>query len=649
MITPRALGRQIRTVPGAPHLVLPRWWRHLGPAHLLWLAVWAPWWVGNELPPPTAPDSREPEMAEQPDGTAGAWLLDTMDDLALRFGLSWTAALLIRGAWLGGLTGIVWIAVAMLAGTPSPSVPQLAVAIGVGAALGLVLRLFHRPRYTAIALLLEGAFTLRSRLSTAILALRYGGDSPGELHALQLADAANSLDHARAQLRPVHWVPVREIFIAFIIALTLLLLLVARRPEGEIPGVSSVGFPAFVPVSERLAAQQQPVVAEVPDAATLQEVEDLSRVSNQARQDLEAIRDALDDTAQTLPAAEAMGEENYPAANERLSSASEAVTQLPESDRAALASQLEEAARRVSEDNAALGDSARRAAEDVRTGEDSGAIDELGDRIEETGEDVIPREAGGRDLSASAGESQSGTSGSSTSTGPEPPEPGEEGGGGEPGQSGDPGAGMEASGGTGESGESAQTSGDGAEGGDPSADAGGSGAGEEARQDGGGSGTGAESEGDRPGEPGGDSAGGEPSDEEGAQQGPGAGAGSSESDPEAAGEASEGAEGGALEDDDQEPGRGEAGDPPQGNGDGDGQDSGPTSGGGAIQLPGTSGERVASGSDVGASSVGSGGGVGAASGDSAGGASGSSGPDPNSVPAQWRDIVERYFREGGSP
>ncbi len=664
MISPRAIWRSHRVSPW-PHRpalrrpVLPAMWRKLQPTHALWLAVWAPWWVGNELPPPPPPRSTEPAMTDVPEGSAGDWFLDTLDDLKFRFGLAWTAALILRGAWIGGVVGIIWMLLALAGAASSPSIQALVTLVVVGIVAGVVLRMFHRPRYAAIAALLERAFDLRSRLSTAVASLRYGAHRSGSLHPIQLADAANALDRARSQLRPIHWVPVREIFIGFIVAIAMLLLLVAQRPEGDIPAVSQLGVPAFVPVSERLAAvEQQAPPPDLPDPATLQEVEDLSRASNQARQDLEAIAGALDSNPVTNPVAEAIAGEDYPGANERLDAASDEVMNLPQADRESLADELDEAANRVSEDNPELASSARAASDDVRSGEDTGALDDLGDEIERTGESVISQQASGGELTemqgGEQGGGQSGATGDQASQPPGQSQPGAQGADAPSASGGDPGSGMQASGGV----TSGEEGGQGAEGGEPGQQDGQPGSAENGA-------AGSESEGDPVGGSGqssreqgaetgsteqgsGSTSGG--SDDGTSSQGSGAGSGEADAEnPESEGGAGGGGE---TEADDETPdaGQGEAGDPPTGGQqDGASGQTAITGGSSSIQLPGTSGERVRSGSDIGASSVGSGGGVGAASGDSTQGVSGSSGPDPNSVPEEWRTIVEDYFREGGAP
>lgn len=665
MISPRTLVRGVRA-PALPRirpvgLAGVRALRRLEPLHIVWLVLWAPWWVANELPPPAAPRLRDADMVDLPEGTPGAWLLDTLDDLRFRFGLTWTAALLLRGAWLGGVAGIIWIGLGMTTAVPSPTIRQLLIVVAMGAALGVILRIFHRPRYGAVAMLLERSFDLRSRLTTAVAALRYGERDQGALHELQLADAANALNRCRALLRPGHWVPIREIFIVFIVATTMLLLLVSRRPEGEIPPLSTTGVPHFVPVSERLAAaaQEAPPVEE-PDAATLQEVEDISRTSNQAREDLEAIGDALDETAVTNPAAEAIANEDYAGANRELQEASQEVTDLPESEREALADELDEAADNVSEDNPELAEAARNAADDVRSGEDTGALGDLGEQIERTGESVVRQQPTGGDLSESStqqqGDSQSGAPGGSASSPGEQPEPAEGGSGeAQPGADGDPGAGMEASGGVGSSDEPGEQQGSGGTGEEGGESASGQGAPTDGEQEGDASGS-DEGESGETSPDGSSETGnmtGRPNEEDGASQGSGAGGGQRNANDPVEGEQT-GGDGGDLENDDEAPdaGEGEAGDPPPGGPDdesGEEEETTASGGGSSIMLPGTSSERVSSGSDVGSSSVGSGGGVGAGSGDSTSSVSGSSGPDPNDVPARWRTIVEDYFRDGGAP
>ncbi len=660
MISPRAVIRDrhiaVPRVPAVRSPALPRAWRRLSPGHVLWLAVTAPWWVGNELPPPPLPRSGEADMIDPPAGTPGAWLLDTLDDLKFRFGLVWTFALALRGAWLGGVAGILWLLLGLTGAVPVPEPRDLAMLAGIGAVLGLALRLFHRPRYTQIALLLERAFDLRSRLSTAVASLRFDATEHGALHPLQLADAANALDRARSQLRPIHWVPIREVFIGLIVALALLLLLVAQRPEGEIDAASQAGVPPFVPVSERLSAsREQAVPPEMPDPATLQQVEDTARTSNQAREDLETIAGALQTNPNTSPAGDAITNEDYAGANQQLDESAEDVTQMPQGDREKLADELDEAGDNVSDQNPELAESAHRAADDVRNGEDTGGLGDLGDQIEETGEDVIPQQSEGGTLSDSAsdqsGASQPGSAGSSESAQPEQPQPGEQGSGqSQPSSQGDPGSGMNASAGTGESGDDGSTSqGDGGQ--NDEQQAGGNGAqGQPAANASADDGSGDGQE----GQPGAEdqssgSANGDAGDDGESSQGSGAGGGDNASNDVTD---KEGSGGGNQDNEDEAPesSQGEAGDPPPGGNGGAGESQRGTAGGGSsVQLPGTSDERVRSGSDIGASSVGSGGGIGAGSGDSTGSASGSTGPDPNSVPAEWRSVVEDYFREGGAP
>lgn len=677
MISPRTVIRNRRIAPLPDPRVMPRlsWskWRRVDRRQGLWLAVWAPWWVGNEMPPPSPPGTDESEMLQPPEGTAGAWVLDTLDDLRFRFGLSWSVALILRGAWLGSMVGIGWVLLAMLTGIGTPSFAQLTIAVVAGVVLGLVLRLFHRPGYRSVALMLERSFGLQSRLSTAVLGLRHARQGESGLHHLQLADAANVLERARERLTPNHWVPVREIFIFFTVALTLLLLLVAQRPEGEIPAMSSAAVPRFVPVSERLASMdQQEAPPQIPNASTLEEAAEVSRASNQARQDLESIGNALEGNSVTSPAASAIESGNYPEANRQLNEASESVSQLPEDQREALADDLDEAADQVSEDNPELAESARNASDDVRAGEDTGALDELGEQIETTGESVQSQQSGAGELPDTQSDQQSGTQsgapgGSSASGEQQQPEQGGSGATDAPAaQQGDPGAGMEASGGVGSSEEQDQQGQGGTgEQGENRSNASGEGQsgqssqpGEASRDQASGassssaSGNSEDASGEGSSESGGVASDSEEEDNQG--QGSGAGGGQSETDDQGEPTDSEGGGGGDLNNEEQAPeaGEGRAGDPPPGGSEeneGSGEDVSTGGGSSSITLPGTSDDRVMSGSDIGSSSVGSGGGVGAASGDSSGSASGSAGPDPNDVPEEWRRIVEEYFEDGGAP
>lgn len=669
MISPRTLARPIRR-PALPHLSWTlrvrdsvRGWRQVTPLHLLWLIVWAPWWVGNDMPPPGSPRRAQTPMTDQPTDSAGEWLLDQLDDLRFRFGLTWALALLLRGAWLGGVVAIGWVMIAQVDVATTPRVNQLIPYVTGGAALGLVLRLFHRPTYQHLGWMLDSTFALRSRITTAVTGLRFDDSRPGRLHELQVADAANALGTSRPKISREQWLPVREIFLVCIVAVVLLFLLIARRPGGEIGLVSTTGIPGFVPISERLseAEQQQVVPPELPNAATLQEVEDISRDSNRARLDLEAIGEALEGNSVTGPASESIESGQYSEANERLSESGSDVMQLPQDVRERLADDLDDASQQVSDDNQELAEAAGDAADDVRSGDDTGALDQLGDQVEQTGESVISQDGSESQLSDSLSESSSGSQGS-TESGAAPgnesaPPPGQgEGSTGEA-QPGDPGAGMDASSGVespsggdgpGEGeGSQGQGSGTGGEGTDaPEGSPGEAGGDSQGSTDsGGGQASGAASDGSQSSDSG--------EEEEGGAQGSGAGGGQRETTESNESSESEAAGGGDLGNEDQAPeaGEGEAGDPPPG-GDGDEENGAATDAANtnaSITLEGSSDDRVQSGSDIGSSSVGSGGGVAAASGDSTGGTSGSAGPDPNAVPEAWRQLVEDYFRDGGAP
>lgn len=665
MISPRAFPRSIRrpTFP-YPSLRLPnrvgfRSWRHVSLGHLAWLALWAPWWVGNDMPPPGSPRRTQPLMIDVPAGSAGAWLLDQLDDLRFRFGLTWALALLLRGAWLGGVAGIFWVLLAQAGALPSPTVYQLLPLVLGGAALGLALRMFHRPTYRHVAQMLDATFALRSRITTAVTGLRFDDSRTGGMHELQLADAANALGRSRSRISREQWLPVREIFLVCIVAVVLLFLLIAQPPEGQVAPVSATGIPGFVPISKRLAEaeQQQVQPPEIPDAATLQEVEDISRDSNQAREDLDAIGEALDGSSVTSSASDAIAEGDYAEANQELSDSAVEVMRLPEADRQQLADDLDDASERVSEENQELSEAAQDAAGDVRSGEDTGALNELGERIQETGESVISQDGSESQLPGSSSESSSGSEASSDggeqSGAPSEPQAGQgDSSSGAP-QPGDPGSGMEASGGV-----DPGSEGDGPGEGEGSQGQGGENPGQGADAPAGtsdeiggeGQGSPDSDDGQAPGAAGDASQPGESGEDDGGAQGSGAGGGSRETDEQSESDTGSGSD---LDNEDQAPeaGEGEAGDPPPGGdgGDGDSATTNVPDTDASITLQGSSDDRVRSGSDIGSSSVGSGGGVGAASGDSAGGTSGSAGPDPNAVPETWRQLVEDYFRDGGAP
>src|SRR5690606_30928986 len=128
---------------------------------------------------------------------------------------------------------------------------------------------------------------------------------------------------------------------------------------------------------------------------------------------------ALQSNAITSPAGDAIANEDYFGANQELDESAEDVTQQSQADREKLADELDEAGDNVAEQNPELADSAHRAADDVRSGEDTGGLGDLGDQIEQTGEDVIPQESEGGELSdapsGDEGASQPGSAGGAES------------------------------------------------------------------------------------------------------------------------------------------------------------------------------------------------------------------------------------------
>ena len=661
------------------------------PRLFAWQLLWLPFWLGGDRPAPSWPSG--PRSADFPDraqlaGAEGFFQLE-MAALVRRFRMSWVAASLLRGVWLGLLIALGWMLLALVDVTSPPSLPAITVLAVLLACWGVACAVLNRPSAPMVASMVDRTFLLEERLTTAIDTIAPGGDVPGSprtIPRLQLADAANALGEARHHLTRGRFVPVREIVGVLVVGMALLTAIFAYVPDRRLPGISQSPVPVFVPASQRLAdpqvADRQPVSPPQVEAAapTVAEVQEEARLSQATRDDLGTVGKALEDNPTTQPAADAIADGDYPAAANAIRSAASGASAMSPEGRNALAGELETAAERISEENPELAEASRAAAEDLRRGgEDAGAgLSDLGDEVEQAGANVTPPGELARDLD----EAQAGAAAEPGAPSDGQGQQGAEAQGGEgqgqdaAGQSGssadgalaDPGEGVAAEpgvanpeqegaqpgsaagqqGGEAPGGQEQEGAGSAPEGtaGQPAQDP----SGEGAASSGSASGESGAQASDASAPSGGPSQGltGGPAEETDAAQGSGAGTGQTGANDRS--EAQQGVDAPApAEGPDRDvpvPGNGEASDRPlPGAGQpGDPGDSGAVSGGSStLQLEGSSENGVRTGSDSGSSSLGSGSGASTASGDEVQGAVGVAGPDSNRVPEDRRDIVEDYF------
>ena len=687
LTAPARLGDGWRVALTQGNRLRRRW--SVDPRLFMWQLLWLPFWLGSDRPAPSWPNGLHtaalPDRA--PEAGAAGFFQTAMAGLVRRFWLSWIAASVLRGVWLGLLVALAWMLLALFDLTSPPSLFAIAALAVLCACWGAVGAALNRPSAPMVASMVDRTFLLQERLTTAVDTIAPGGDGSNPrrpISRLQLADAANALGEACHHLTRGYFVPIREIVSALVVGMALLTAIFAYVPDRRLPGISQSPVPVFVPASERLAdpqvADQRPVSPPQVEASapTAAEVQEQSRSSQVTRDDLGTVGKALEDNPTTQPAADAIANGDYPAAASAIrSAASEASAMSPEG-RNALAGELETAAEQISKENPELAEASQRAADDLRRGgEDAGTgLSDLGDEVEPAGARVTPPDQLARDLE----EAQAGTAAE-----PGAPSDGQ-------GQQNAQGQGSEGENAASQSGESADGaladpgegvaaepgvanpdqeeappgSATGQQGGETSSSQGQEGAGSapegaagQPAQDP--SGEGATSSGSATGEGGAeasDAAGpssgqsqgltGGPAEETDAAQGSGAGTGQTGANDRAP--AQQGVDSPPpAEGPDPEvpvPGNGKASDrPPPGAGQpGAPGASGSVSGGSStLELEGSSENGVRTGSDSGSSSLGSGSGAGAASGDQVQGAVGLAGPDSNRVPEDRRDIVEDYF------
>jgi hypothetical protein len=618
----------------------------------LWRGVTAPYWLASDVPAPQLPAREE---KAPPAGLAGDQVARLVNEIARRVWLQRALTILARSAWLGLLVGCLWLLVE-LQGGPELDIRLLVWIAGIIAVPGVIFAALVRPTRRQVARMLDRSFGLQERMTTAVENLGKGVPKDGErakLIYLQMADAANVVADLRRYpvfaIRP----PVRELVMAIVCALLFASLFFMRGVGGGIPPVQAGAVPPFTPASERMAQQPtstSPTGAQA-DAPTVKEVQQRAERSNQARQDLDALAQALKDHAVTNSAADAMERGDYPAAANELRDLAEDADKLSPASREALAQDLDKAASQMSAGSQQLADASRQAADGLRQGDQAAqeGVRNLGDEVERTGNEVASQqelaeqmrqaqsaasESGSGEASESGGEpsddpttadgsQQSGTQQDGSQAG-EPGEgsdaqPGDASQAGEPGQDPEDAAAGDQQGGGQQPGESGQ--------------AGQPGAAQQPGQEGG----------NQPapgGQEGGAGQQGDPRPGEGAQQGAGAGAGPEDgaAEPGQAPGASDGQQAAEGEPSDANvvDGNGEGGEGQPGEDEADPRE--------AITLSrAPDGESIQTSSNNGGSNIGSGPGVSVSSGTSTQGEVGVAGPDSNRVPPGYRSIVEDYF------
>lgn len=637
------------------------------PWRLFFRIVTAPFWVGSGMPSPRLLPRDRPLPSG---GLAGDQVGRCLDGLARRIWIQRTLTVLFRTAWLPILVSCGWLIWEILGG-PRFRTSALPWVIGVLVAAVIWFVALIRPTRFEIARMLDRTFRLQDRMVTACENIGRqvpNADEPAPVVYLQMAEAANTVTALRGapalRIQP----PVREVVLAIAAALLLAALYFLRGVGGGIPGLSESSVPRYTPAVERLAAERAPEPGKNPpgDAPTRSEIQAEAARSSQAQQDLKQLADALSDQAVTRSAAEAIQRGDYAGAADLIREAAQSADEMSQTARESLASDLDAAAAQMSPGSEELAGATRDAADGLRQGGEpaTGGMDGLADAVDNTASDIVSqrelaakmREAdaaaaasGQGDPAASETGAESGASDSLTeandSTGSASGDSGSE------SPPGDPGA---------SSGAEAAAPQDDDTG---SADAGDAQAatGDTSNQDTGGS---AQQDGNAPGNNAGQQQTGATQPGQGTQPGETASGESIGENTQQGGEGAAGNPGSGAGGESQigEPGTSSTGDPTGSNTGGSGPASDPSlteatqgSGNGddatvdpriAVSLarsPGAGGVQTSS--SGGAATSGSGGGAAAAGGSGEQATIGEAGPDSNRVPAEYREIVERYFTD----
>ncbi|MEJ7839728.1 MAG: hypothetical protein WKF81_13015 [Thermomicrobiales bacterium] len=619
----------------------------------VWRMVTLPFWFGSDVPPPMWPRTNREQLVDRSQSAAGSWLIESLDTMTFRFWISWCLSSVLRGAALGALVAVLWslLATAGLAGTPSIFLISLFVVGGMLPGLGF--GLINRPSPARVAMMIDRTFALDERLITAI-----DSDNPpdNDITIMQQADAANSLLPVLREIRLVHLMPVRECVLVMVAVTSALAIWMFAFDSRQVDASSDSRLPGYYAASERLADQQgalprPPVPEEESSNGSSEAASGELSSSNDDVQDLGELGAALDQHDLTKPAANAIAGGDLNGASSALEASAGEIAGASQAERDALADDLDEAADAMSETNPDLAEQTRKAADAIREGGSGAeaAVNDLAKAIE----DMAPPEneetessggESGSNSSAPVGEQDQGSNNGQSS------ESGASSGDSNEGGASDPGSGSEAEPGLGEAsssegeGETGETT-PGDTGGSPGdAEAGGEGGASETDPGSGGSSTGTTDESDGNGGESESSAIGDAQDETSGSQGSGAGSGQTDANDEPIEGQNPNTTNSAPGDPAEEkPAEAETGDAPVGETVSDGEVG---SGGGSIDIGGSSTDTVQSGNDVGSSSLGSGSsGADVAGGNATGEPSGPAGPDSNTVPEDYEDIVGDYFSE----
>lgn len=362
-----------------------------------WKAVFAPYWLWSDVPAPQLPQR---DLPLPPGGLAGNHVARALRAIALRAWLQRSLTILARAAWLGILVAVIWLAIE-IGGGPELDLGVLkwiAIAMFVPA---IVLALFSKPSHYQVARMLDRSFHLQERIVTAIANIGRDVPAPGqraEMPYLQVADAANAIAVVRSDSAFRINTPVRELVLAIIWALVFASLFFMRGGGGSIPDVESRIVPEFVPAAQQFvntpeeALPPQQAAQEVP---TVAEIQELAERSNDAREDLLTLADALSDHAFTRSASSSLNQGSYADAAQELRDIAQQADELSEAERASLAADLESAASQMTQNGQALADAAQSAAEGLREGGEPAeqGVEGLGDAVEETANSIESREA----------------------------------------------------------------------------------------------------------------------------------------------------------------------------------------------------------------------------------------------------------------
>ena len=369
-------------------------WRPADGRLFIWRLLWFPFWFGGDIPAPWLPEHERRMKAGSPAALGAARAIDS---IGRRIWVNWIIACIARGLWLPFAIGSVIGLIDLARGNhfaPEKLIWVWAVTLPFGLLLGILLR----PRRRRVAWMMDHTFNLHDRMTTAVEALETDAPPAGSrasMAYLQLADTANAAIGLRGDPRFRLHLPARELSLAILAGLMLCALLFLRGIGGHIPGATETAVPVFVPAADRqIAAEEQSQDANPAERPpTVDEVNAKSARSNEAREDLNALADALDENAITQPAADAIRTGDYATAAQQIREAASRADELSPESQATLADALDQAAASAQDSTPALADAASQAAEGLREGGTAAesSMRDLGDAVDLAGESVVPQ------------------------------------------------------------------------------------------------------------------------------------------------------------------------------------------------------------------------------------------------------------------